>query len=241
LKYLPSLVRSLLGMVISPFCNRLVTTIRRHPLRWLICAGVVFLGVILGCDWHIARVADNAVYTSTHAIPETPVALLLGTAKTYQGYQNAFYTRRIHAAAELYHSGKVRGILISGDHGRPDYNEPEDMRRDLIQEGVPAEFITLDYAGFRTLDSIIRAKEVFGQSKLTIVSQKFHVERALYLADACDIQAIGYVADDPLSSTSRIRVRVRETLARVAAVFDTSVGRGPKFLGDAEYVALRSP
>ena len=195
----------------------------------------------MACDLRISYGVDDRVYTSSAIIPEAPVALLLGTAKTFQGYPNAFYTRRIEAAAELYHSGKVRGILISGDNGRSDYNEPEDMREDLILSGVPPEFITLDYAGFRTLDSIVRAKEVFGQSRLTIVSQRFHVERALYLAKEHGIDAIGYVAGDPLSRNSRLRVRAREILARTAAVLDASVGRRPRFLGKSEYVTLRIP
>ncbi|MDA0810842.1 MAG: YdcF family protein [Verrucomicrobia bacterium] len=199
--------------------------IRRHLVRSLVLSIVISAAMAFCCDLRVAAVAGGRVYNSTETIPEMPVALLLWTAKTYHGHENAFYTTRIRAAAELYHSGKIRGILVSGDHGRPDYNEPQDMRQDLMHAGVPSQYITLDYAGFRTLDSVVRAKEVFGQSKLAIVSQRFHVERALYPAQKAGIAAVGYVAQDPPIRTSRIKVRAREVLARAAAVFDSFIDR----------------
>ena len=226
-------------MFLFTYLRSLGSTIRRHPVRSLVVSIVTTAVVAFCCDLRVAAVADGRVYSSTKTIPEMPVALLLGTAKTYRGLDNAFYTARIRAAAELYHSGKIRGILISGDHGRPDYNEPQDMRQDLVRAGVPSQFITLDYAGFRTLDSVVRAKEVFGQSHLVIVSQRFHVERALYLAQQQGIAAVGYVAQDPPNRTSRIKVRAREVLARAAAVFDSFIDRDPRHLGRTENVSLR--
>ncbi|MEZ5329158.1 MAG: ElyC/SanA/YdcF family protein [Verrucomicrobiales bacterium] len=221
------------------FLTILVSMIRRRPVRSFVLSIVTSVVVAFCCDMRVAAVADGRVYSSTETIPEMPVALLLGTAKTHRGLDNAFYTARIRAAAELYHSGKIRGILISGDHGRPDYNEPQDMRQDLVRSGVPDCFITLDYAGFRTLDSVVRAKEVFGQTKLIVVSQRFHVERALYLAQEQGIDAAGFVAQDPPDKTSWLKVRAREVIARAAAVFDTLIDRGPKYLGRTEYVSLQ--
>ncbi len=113
------------------------------------------------------------------------------------------------------------------------------MKADLVAAGVPEEFITLDYAGFRTRDSIVRAKKVFGQTNLIIVSQRFHAERALYIAQELGLEAIAFVAADPASRASNARVRIREILARTIAVADSFIDRQPKFLGKSELVALR--
>ena len=166
------------------------------------------------------------------------MALLLGTARDFNGRRNAFYTARIEAAAALFHEGKVRGILASGDNGRRDYDEPSDMKMDLIAAGVPAEFITLDYAGFRTRDSVIRAKEVFGQDDLIIVTQRFHAERALFIAREMGIDASAFIAADPTSRVSNRKARAREVLARTLAAADSLINRQPKFLGDREPVRL---
>jgi SanA protein len=184
--------------------------------------------------------------TTAHAVAEgmddlepKPVALLLGTArKTLAGRPNQFYAARIEAAAALFHSGKVQGILVSGDNATRWYNEPIAMQKDLIAAGVPAEFITLDYAGFRTLDSVIRAKEVFGQREVIIVSQRFHAERAVFLARHFGLDASGFAAAEP-NTIGMLKVRTREVFARVAAVLDIVTGRDPKFLGKRETVRLR--
>lgn len=191
------------------------------------------------CDLGIRLAARGRVHSSVAEVPEASVALLLGTAKLHYGRANLFYGPRIAAAAELFKAGKVRGILVSGDNSRVDYSEPEDMRDDLVAAGVPARFITLDYAGFRTLDSLVRAKEVFGQTEIVVVSQAFHLERALYIAARHGITARGYVASDPTSRRHYMKTRAREILARTAAVLDILVGRDPKFGGPKVNVALR--
>ena len=211
--------------------------------HWKIAVPLVAVsavGVPLLCDLHIANVAEGRCHTEIDEVEASPVALLLGAARTVHGRPNAFYTARIEAAAELFKSGKVSGIIASGDNGREGYDEPSDMKEDLIAAGVPAEFITRDYAGFRTLDSVVRAKEIFGQEKIVIVSQRFHAERALYIADQQGIDACAYIAADPVSSYSNKRVRAREVLARSLAVADCVVGRRPKFLGQIEVVTLRA-
>lgn len=217
----------------------LLSAIRRHPWRSLVALTTIAVATPLLCDLRVSYSARGRIYSSTEKIPAAPVALLLGTSRMYGGHLNAFYTKRIQAAADLYKSGKVRGIIVSGDNEKMNYNEPEDMRGDLIAEGVPEEFITPDYAGFRTLDSIIRAKKVFEQEKIIIVSQRFHVQRAIYLARQHGIDATAYVAADPPLRSSRIKVRAREILARAAAVLDSCIGRDPRFLGKKEPVALR--
>jgi len=132
----------------------------------------------------------------------------------------------------------VRAVLVSGDNATPHYNEPWTMRRDLIAHGVPAAYVTLDYAGFRTLDSVLRAQAVFGQDRLVLVSQRFHAARALLIARHAGIEATAFAAADPPGGRY-LRVRLREVFARAVAVLDLLTGRGPRFLGDSEAVPLR--
>lgn len=186
----------------------------------------------LWADGHIATRAAGKIFDRVDAVPKREVALVLGTSKYSYGRLNPFYTARIRAAAELYAAGKVDAILVSGDNGSADYNEPGQMKADLAALGVPEAYITADFAGFRTLDSIYRAGDVFGLQAYTIVSQPFHLERALYLAGQRGQDAIGYAADTPRGRAAR-RVRAREVLARAMAVLDVEVlGRRPRFLGD---------
>ncbi len=194
----------------------------------------------LWADRHVEHSATGRVYDDLAALPHREVAVVLGTSKYSRGRLNSFYTGRIRAAAELYHAGKVDGILVSGDNGTASYNEPAEMRADLIALGVPAEHITADYAGFRTLDSIYRAGDVFGLDSYTIVSQPFHIERALYLADQKGHDAIGYGARGPQGVHFQ-RNRAREVLARAKAVLDVEILHvGPKYLGDPVYVKRRT-
>jgi SanA protein len=213
--------------------------LRRVLLALALAAAAGVAAVVLS-DLAVTLSARKAVADDIATVEPMPVALLLGTARTHQGRPNQFYRGRIEAAAALFHSGKERGILVSGDNSTRYYNEPIAMRKDLIALGVPAEFITLDYAGFRTLDSMIRAKRVFGLDHFIVVSQRFHAERAVFLARHHGIDARGLAAADPDPSWV-MRVRAREVLARVAAMLDLVTGRGPKFLGDPETVRLRAP
>jgi SanA protein len=217
---------------------------RSHPRArrvLLLLAGILAIAALLPMiiDTMVSVSTAGAVADGVDQVAPKPVALLLGTArKTVAGRPNQFYRARIDAAAQLFHSGKVQGILVSGDNATRWYNEPIAMQKDLIAAGVPAEFITLDYAGFRTLDSVIRAKEVFGQEHVIIVSQRFHAERAIFLARHFGIDASGLAAADP-DDFGLVKVRAREVFARVAAVLDIFIGRDPKFLGEPETVRLR--
>jgi SanA protein len=193
----------------------------------------------LWADRHVGQAAGGRMFDNLNDLPKRDVALVLGTSKYTNGRINVFYTARIRAAAELYHAGKVDGILVSGDNGRADYNEPDHMKADLVALGVPAEYITADYAGFRTLDSIYRAGDVFGLRSYTIVSQGFHVERALYLAAQKGHDAVGYLAYSPQGFWGR-HVRNREILARALAVMDVEVlHREPRFWGEPVIVNTR--
>lgn len=178
------------------------------------------------------------MYFDAASTPERDVALVLGTSPTTNGRKNLFFVARMEAASELYRLGKVRHIIVSGDNRRAEYDEPTAMREALIASGVPDAAITRDYAGFRTLDSVVRARDVFGQSRVTIVSQEFHDARAIFIAQDHGIDAIGLAASDVAGARGFV-VRARETLARTLAVLDTKVlGTRPHFPGPPELISL---
>lgn len=194
---------------------------------------MVFLFVLGTNLWVVSSTKDRIYYGETN-VPDHKVALVLGTSKrTTSGGQNRFFAERMRAAASLYHAGKVSHILVSGDNGTKFYNEPVDMLRALGDLNIPDSVVSLDYAGFRTLDSIVRSKEVFGQEKLIIITQEFHCYRSLFIADYFGIESSAMSADHggPIGNT----LALREVLARTVAVLDLYVfQRKPKFLGEKE-------
>lgn len=193
---------------------------------------IALLLLIFGADYYVKTTTAKQLYHSTDAIPYNKVGLLLGTVKYLtNGNLNRYYKYRIEAAAALFHAGKIEVILVSGDNSRRGYDEPTDMKDDLVAKGVPEDKIVLDYAGFRTLDSIVRSQKVFGQSKLTIISQQFHNERAIFIAQHKSIEAIGFAARD-VSMRAGLKVMLREKLARVKVLIDLLIGIQPKFLGE---------
>ena len=184
------------------------------------------LGVFMTYHWVSFKTKDS-IYNDVDSIPKNKVGLVLGTGKyVASGNINLFYKYRIDAAVELYKAGKIEYILVSGDNSRKDYDEPSDFKNDLIARGIPEHKIFLDYAGFRTLDSVIRAKEIFGQTSITFISQEFHNQRAIYIADHFDIDAVGFNAKDVYKS------HYREYLARSKASLDLVFNVQPKFLGE---------
>lgn len=207
-------------------------------LAAMVC--VVGVGALAVIDRHVGNRAAGRMYLSVRKVPPRPVALLLGTSKyVARGRPNLFYTFRIRAAARLFHAGKVRAILVSGDNPSKRYNEPETMKADLIAAGVPEKYITLDYGGRRTLDSVVRAKAIFGQRAITVVSQHFHSGRAIYIADAHGIDAIAYLARG-VRGRQGFRVRLREVLARTRAFLDVNLlDTRPRFAGRPETVTLK--
>ncbi|WP_209391073.1 vancomycin high temperature exclusion protein [Chryseobacterium sp. RR2-3-20] len=192
-------------------------------------AGIIF---IVFANYNIKQSSDSFLYDDASKIPTTKVAMLLGTSKTLSsGFPNAYFTNRIKAAADLYKSGKIKYIIVSGDNSRKDYNEPEDMQLALMQQGVPQDKIYLDFAGFRTLDSVLRSKEIFGQQKLIIISQKFHNERAVFLARKNNIEAYGYNAEN-VNKYAGLKTNLREYFAKAKVYWDLLFGVEPKFGGD---------
>jgi len=189
------------------------------------------LGSIILADYLIVSKAEDSVFENTKDIPKNKVGLLLGTRKILpNGYQNRYFKYRIEAAVKLYRAGKIKYILVSGDNSRKDYNETEDMKNDLIAKGIPESKIFMDFAGFRTLDSVVRAKEVFGLSSFTVISQKFHNERAVYLGYLEGMDVIAFNAKD-VNKNYGLKTKVREKLARVKVFVDYLTGKEPKYLG----------
>ena len=206
---------------------------RKRWLKRIAALPALMLVAIVGCHWLVLGVAHGRLYDTAAAVPDQRVSLVLGCTKALRdGRENLFFNTRIRAAAELFKSGKARTLIVSGDNHREGYDEPTDMKEALIAAGVPGDRVVCDYAGFRTLDSVVRAKEIFGQSHITIVSQRFHNERAVYLARANGIDAIGFNAPD-VRLESAVKTYVREAFARVKAVLDVRVLRTqPRFLGE---------
>jgi SanA protein len=191
---------------------------------------LLVLSIVLS-DGVVEYRTQGKLYNDLQEVPYNKVGLLLGTSKYSSTGKNLFYVGRIKAAVDLFDAGKIDYILISGDNSTKYYNEPKQFREDLIKLGIPSSRIVMDFAGFRTLDSVVRAKEVFQEEKITVISQQFHAERAVFIADAKGIDAIGYCAAD-VEGKRGIMVKVRERLARVQMIWDLIIGTSPKFYGD---------
>ena len=188
--------------------------------------------LVIFADKKIGFQSKNYLYSNVIEIPENEVGLVLGTSKFLKNGQiNLYYQHRIEAAIALYKAGKIRYIVVSGDNSRKTYDEPTQMKNDLVAGGVPKNVIYLDYAGFRTWDSVVRIKEIFSQNNFTIVSQRFHNERAIYLAHRYGLNAVGFNAED-VSKYYGFKTNLREKLARVKVFIDFFTNKKPKFLGE---------
>ena len=203
--------------------------------KLLVAMGVLLAfcaGSLIAARLVITNAARDKTYSDVSAVPHRRVGLVLGCPKrVFGGWPNPFFENRIAAAAELYHRGKIDYLVASGDNHLQGYDEPTDMKNALLDKGVPADRIYLDYAGLRTLDSVVRVKEIFGQDSVTIISQKFHIQRAIFLADHHGIDAIGFAAQD-VELRYAFKTLWREQFAKVKAVLDVYLlHKQPHFLG----------
>ncbi|SEC91356.1 SanA protein [Tenacibaculum sp. MAR_2009_124] len=204
----------------------------KKVLRFAVSLILAILIVVVLCNSLIYSNAKAKTYSNIDLVPKKKVGLLLGTNKFLKnGNINLYYKYRVEAAVNLFRKGKLKYIIVSGDNGAKGYDEPTQFKEDLIKRGVPANRIFLDYAGFRTLDSVVRAKEVFDQDDILIVSQKFHNERAIYLAEHKGLVAAGYNAKD-VHGRLGMKVKIREYLARVKVFVDIVFRVKPKYLGE---------
>lgn len=208
--------------------------ILKLPARRLLLRAFALLAVFaVALNVWMVRRARGRTFADPAAAPEAPAALVLGTSKTLaNGRVNVHWRGRMDAAAALWKAGKVKHFLVSGDNRRHDYNEPRDMRDGLIERGVPPERITMDFAGLRTLDSVIRAREIFGLERVVIVSDDFHLPRALWLADRRGLEAAGFHGP-PLPWSLSGKSRAREWLARLKAAGEEWIlRRGARHYGE---------
>lgn len=197
---------------------------RRRQILYFSIAILVILAIIVAlCNISVDRNAEGRTFSNINDVPTMQTALLLGTnPKTRDGKRpSSFYLARINATAELYKHGKFRQLIISGDR-REGYDEPQTMRHDLIERGVPDSIIMMDGQGYRTLLSLKNSKQYFGIHDMIIISQKWHNERSIFLADKMNIKAVGYNADD-VSHPRAIWTHIRELLARVKLFIDLYV------------------
>jgi SanA protein len=204
----------------------------KHILGIVLLALIAIVGVLAFANWKIPHDTESFVFDTVDSVPPQKAVLVLGAARYLGDRQNLYFTYRIQAAKELYEAGKVKVFIVSGDNSRKDYNEARDMRDALVEVGIPDSIIHCDYAGLRTLDSVVRMKEIFGQDSFIVVSQKFHNERAIFLARHYDLTAYGYNAKDVALSRLSYRTKIREVFARVKVFVDIATGKGPKYLGD---------
>ncbi len=198
----------------------------------LITLLICFFLVLIICNIIIEVGSSGRTFENTKDIPKNKVGIVLGTSsKLIGGTPNPYYTNRIMATIALFKAGKIDYVLVSGDNGTPYYNEPIVFKKDLIKGGIPEECIILDYAGFRTLDSMMRAKTVFGLDEVTVISQEFHNKRAIYLAEKKGLYAIGFNAEN-LPIKHGLKVQVREYFARVKVFIDLALDTQPRFMGE---------
>ena len=213
----------------------LVCGFMRKVLKGLMYAGFLLVTVIVAANIWVVTSTKDKVFSDYHQLPYSQVALVLGTSnKLTDGSPNPYFENRIRTASTLYRSGKVTHFILSGDNRSVYYNEPMEMKKALIKEGVPDSVITLDYAGLRTLDSIVRSKEIFGQDKITIITQPFHCYRAIFISQFYHIDAVAIQAIEP-SPEVMVKVYVREYFARAKAVIDLYILKtAPRHLGEKE-------
>ena len=173
-------------------------------------------------------------FSDVSSLPPVKVGLVFGTTDRVDGRENLYFRYRIDAAVKVWKGGKVDTLIVSGANPSRYYNEPEKMRQALVARGIPGDRIVCDYAGLRTLDSVVRAKEIFGADPMLFISQRFQNERAIYLAKAHGIQAYGFNARD-VDTQAGFKTKLREVGARVKMWLDVNyLNTRPRHLGEKE-------
>src|SRR5690606_30460720 len=172
-------------------------TIFRRFWKLLLWGIILFTATILLSNYWVTQQAEGKTFDNIVEVPDNPTGLVLGTSKRVRGGgENLYFKYRMQAAVELFQAGKIQFIIVSGDNSIREYNETRDMKNSLIEMGIPEDKIVEDFAGFSTLDSVLRAKEVFGQDSITVISQEFHNQRAIFIGKNHDIYALGFNARD---------------------------------------------
>lgn len=210
----------------------------RRLFWWSLPLSAVF---VLLCNRWVINSTDAYLYTNYALLPENDVGIVLGTSSyTRDGDANPQFHARVEAAVQLYQLGKIKHLIVSGANPDASYNEPRRMWQELTKAGIPAKDITMDFAGFRTLDSLARAQDVFGVTRCTIITQRYHAYRAVFLGKKLGIRTVAFTARIEPGGDYGARNPPREILARVKAVLDLFVLRTqPKFLGEPQLIEIR--
>ncbi|MBX7245907.1 MAG: YdcF family protein [Candidatus Sumerlaeaceae bacterium] len=221
-----------------------VTVPRPWWKRRIVVVGAIAISVLLIIPLFLALIVDNwmgararsRIFRKPDEVTPRTVAMVLGARVHPDGRLSAMLEDRVLSAVGLYKAGKVKKLLMSGDNANPDYDEVTAMRRVAINEGVPADDVVRDFAGFRTYDSMYRAKELWGITSMTIVTQEFHLPRSVFLAESMGIDADGFVADRrKYTAAGMARSRVREVASRAVAWLDCTIFKPrPHHLGPPE-------
>lgn len=218
----------ILALLFSPISTRW----KRRLLDLLVASVPAVLVVVVYANVTAVWASRGRIFTEVSKLPATQVGLVFGTTDRINGRENLYFRYRIDAAAEVWKAGKIESVIVSGDNRTVYYNEPERMREALVSHGIPDQRITSDFAGLRTLDSVVRAKEIFGAKSVLFISQRFQNQRAIYLAQAHGIEAYGYDAHD-VESHAGLKTRVREIGARVKMWLDVNfLNTRPRHLGE---------
>lgn len=210
-------------------------TSKRELLKTMLVIAFAIIAIVLALPLALRSLmhmrANSRIYTDISNVPSAPVALVLGAGLWADGSPTPALRDRVATAVDLYKAGKVKKLLMSGDNRFVNYNEPEAMKKLAVQLGAPAEDIVLDYAGRRTYDSCYRAKEIFEVKHIIVVTQRFHLDRSLFLCDALGVPALGVVADRRVYQTLPWW-ELREVMATVAAWWDVNIGHPVPVLGE---------
>ncbi len=207
----------------------------RRRLRLVLAA--VVAGLLLGLAISLPALwvytsGQTAIYDDPSRIPPMPVAIVFGAGLQPDGSPSWMLADRVDAAAELYRAGKVRRLLMTGDNSSVGYNEVAAMKRRAVAQGVPADQVNLDYAGFRTYDSCYRARAIFGVDRAVLVTQRYHLPRALYLARAFGIDAVGLAAGQDRYPRQEY-YDLREMAALSVSWYEVNLLHpAPRYLGD---------
>lgn len=203
----------------------------RRSVLVLLAVGLLCLALVGYANFTAIWASRGRLYTEVSDVPETEVGLVFGTTDRVNGRENPYFRYRIDAAVRVWKSGKIKTLIVSGDNRSQYYNEPEKMKQALIERGIPGNRVVCDFAGLRTLDSVVRAKEIFGVTRMLVISQRFQNERAIYLAKANGIEACGFDARD-VETHAGLKTKVREIGARVKMWLDVNfLNTRPTHLG----------
>ncbi|MEI6222850.1 MAG: ElyC/SanA/YdcF family protein [bacterium] len=204
----------------------------RSAITLTTIAAIVLISLFLS-DFIITSNTKKLIYSDLQNIPPAYTGLVLGAQVYADGTLSDMLLDRVETGMELYKAGKIKKLIMSGDHGKPNYDEVNAMRRYALEKGVPAEDLFMDHAGFDTYDSFYRARDVFQITDVIIITQAFHLPRAVYIANKLGLKATGIIADKRGYGVYEEKAEFREQFANIKALLDVHIFHSkPTYLGN---------